>query len=513
MVNEGDKVLINGTEYTLGSRLPGGIGAEGQIFNVEGWPNYVIKIINDSKMTRFQRNETYNHLKWLYSIGSRSESLKKVLTVPRALLDDHLGYIMRKAVDFEAIKKYTKVPEDMNDFDDWFKNRYTLKKRYQIIINMFRALRELHINGLVFTDLSPNNIMVDKTRNRIVFIDTDNVRNRMDPYLGVLGTDGYIAPEVRRKPNVELAEKNNIDPKILSNCGRITPESDVFSAAVIAFELLTLQHPFVGDIVEEGEAELEEAALNIETDYILKEGTENISTRNLVPQFKSLVTPEIAKLFYRTFVDGKLDPSLRPDDIEFQEAFENALDKIVECPDCGYSKIYSFDNHNECINCGRNLGPKIVLVMYNVFAQLNRADLINSIGDYPDLNIDIENLKDENGKEPLNFEEISRIVLEPGENNTKYLYLRHFEKTNERQEVYAKVTLSEVKTLKIEIAKNYFENAYLVERPNMQRNAMEKHIPLGKGKEGIQFDKYGIVFETKKQGTGFIKIFCKFIEC
>ena len=47
----------------------------------------------------------------------------------------------------------------------------TLKKRYQIIVNLFDALRKIHLAGLIFTDLSPNNIMVHKKQNQIVFID------------------------------------------------------------------------------------------------------------------------------------------------------------------------------------------------------------------------------------------------------------------------------------------------------------------------------------------------------
>ena len=86
MVNEGDKVRIHGKEYTLGTRLGGGL--EGSIFNVEGFPKHVIKIINDNKMSKFQRNETYNHLKWLYNLGSRNKEISQVLTVPKALLDD-----------------------------------------------------------------------------------------------------------------------------------------------------------------------------------------------------------------------------------------------------------------------------------------------------------------------------------------------------------------------------------------------------------------------------------------
>ena len=505
MVKEGDKVLINGKEYTLGARLGGGL--EGSIFDVEGFPKHVIKVINDDRMSKIQRDDTYNHLRWLYNLGSRNKSISQVLTVPKALLDDQLGYIMLKASEHDNLKKFLEVPEDMSQFDDWYKKRFTLKKRYQIIVNLFNALRELHLAGLVFTDLSPNNVMVHKTQNQIVFIDTDNTRNRMDSYLGVLGTPGYMAPEVYRKPDLQFASALKIDPKALSNCGRITPESDIFAAAVIAFQLLTLQHPFVGDEVEEGEPELEEQALAIQTDYILKENTSNVSTMNLVPQFEKLTTPRIRELFERTFVDGKNAPSLRPTDEDFLEAFQNALDLIVECPNCGYSRLYSFEEENECINCGNVIGPKTVIVMYNVFKDMRRDEFINSIGDYPKLSINIDNLKDLDGNEPSNFFEVSRIILEPGEKNAKYLYLRHFEANTERSKAYARVTLSDSETsLKVEILHNAFTAPYLIEKKTLT------HIPLGNGKENIQYDRYGIIFDSKKQGKGLLQIFCKFIK-
>ena len=133
MVKEGDKVLINGKEYTLGTRLGGGL--EGSIFNVEGFPKHVIKVINDDRMTKIQRDDTYKHLKWLYNLGSRNKSISQVLTVPKALLDEQLGYIMLKASEHDNLKKFLEVPEDMSLFDDWYKKEFTLKKRYQIIIN------------------------------------------------------------------------------------------------------------------------------------------------------------------------------------------------------------------------------------------------------------------------------------------------------------------------------------------------------------------------------------------
>ena len=50
--------------------------------------------------------------------------------------------------------------------------------------------------------------------------------------------------------------------------------------------------------------------------------------------FNDLTTPNIRKLFYRTFVDGVKNPSLRPTDKEFYDALMEAIDHLKTC-DCG----------------------------------------------------------------------------------------------------------------------------------------------------------------------------------
>ena len=87
MIKEGEKVLINGKQYTLGSRLGGGL--EGNIFTVVEAPGYVIKLINDQNMTRMQRNDVYEHLKWLKDLGNKNKEIKQCMTIPKALLDDY----------------------------------------------------------------------------------------------------------------------------------------------------------------------------------------------------------------------------------------------------------------------------------------------------------------------------------------------------------------------------------------------------------------------------------------
>ena len=74
MVNEGDKVLINGKEYVLGARLGG--GQEGSVFNVVDFPKHAIKVINDSNMSSLQRNEVYNHLKWVKNLAVQRKIIR-----------------------------------------------------------------------------------------------------------------------------------------------------------------------------------------------------------------------------------------------------------------------------------------------------------------------------------------------------------------------------------------------------------------------------------------------------
>lgn len=501
MLNEGDKIKINGHEYTLGKRIGG--GKEGSVFELAEKEDVVVKIINDSSMTEGQRKELFEHLVWLANLRKdpSKRELKRICALPRVILDDHLGYAMKKATTHAPLSKYITMPED-EEFGVWYREKYTLKKRYQIIINLFQALYTIHHHGLIFTDLSPNNILIHEDENQIVFIDTDNIRKRTDSYLSVLGTPGYMAPEIYRKPDESLAQKYKIDPKLLSNSGRITVDSDIFSAAVIAFQLLTLWHPFIGDEIEAGTPEDEQLALEIQTDYIFKPGTTNTSTYALVPYFEELTTPQIRKLFERTFVEGKELPSLRPTDEDFLEAFQNALDMIVECPSCGHSRIYHPSIANQCIGCGKNFEKQMMLVLYHVYTGMNLAEMINSIGDYSQYNVSLENLCAAGEKMPRCVE-FTRMLLP---RNPKVLYKRHFEDIIDRQKPCARICFDSVSgKISLAVDVQHFPNAKLVDIKTRKKEDL---------KEGKEFpsDKYGIIFHTIKHGNGWLQIAGKFVR-
>lgn len=497
MKRTGDKVLINGHEYELGEKIGGGL--EGSVFVSKDRPEYVIKLINTTKMGDRAKQELREHLMWLKNTIGANAELKNKLAIPKALVEgDDVGYIMYRATEHDGLKTYMTFPMEMSAFEKWYKENYKLKKRLQIASFLFNALELIHISGLLFTDLSPNNIMVSKNKNSLVFIDTDNMRRKRDAYLSVVGTDGYMAPEIYIGLN-EMNKKVNsamFDKTELPKSGKLSAESDIFSAAIIVFQLLTLQHPFVGDAVEDGTAEEESAALRCETDYILHKNKSNISNTPFIGLFDNcqIVTPKIKELFYKTFVDGKTNPWLRPTAMEFVEAFDEAQDMLATCENCGADFIYSPESENFCWDCDVKSGKRVILQIFNGYEETDRDKLVADIlGDRP--------LSE--AKTKYRFIEISSIILE--ENRDKYLYLRHFERTTQRSKAFAKITYvdSVSENIRLQIVDTSVISAcYLIDR-----RSYGTKIPIDDLRKAKEFamDRYAILFDVTQSRVGKIE--------
>lgn len=117
--------------------------------------------------------------------------------------------------------------------DGWFTGR-PVEDTLQILHQVCAGLAAIHGAGLVHGDVKPSNVIVSRN-GRIVLTDMGLARMLAGPDVdngGTWGTPEYIAPElVRGKP---------MPPHLL-------PRADVYSLAVIAFELLTGRLPFESD--------------------------------------------------------------------------------------------------------------------------------------------------------------------------------------------------------------------------------------------------------------------------
>ena len=230
-----------------------------------------------------------------------------------------------------------KAPGKGEDFSEWYVKTGGLLKRYGVLIKLAMAIRALHAKGLVYCDLSPNNVFIseESRKHNVFLIDMDNVRYKTSIIHNIF-TPFYGAPEVVKSlaPN--------------------SPMSDCYSFAVIAYELLALNHPLIGDLVTEGEPEMEEKAINGELPWVedSKDGS-NMRTTGFPSDY--FITAPIQKLFHRTFEEGLNDPMRRPSIGEWVDALNDGLNELLSCKTC--NTHYPYRNNHHCPFCEQ--GPAV----------------------------------------------------------------------------------------------------------------------------------------------------------
>ena len=106
------------------------------------------------------------------------------------------------------------------------------------------ALMHVHSKGFIHRDLKPGNIMVDFAgRSKLLDFGIARVVSQEMTLPGtIIGTTAYMSPEQVRGLSA-------------------TPQSDLFSLGIIAYEMLCGRHPFRGETVDETSANILEAKI------------------------------------------------------------------------------------------------------------------------------------------------------------------------------------------------------------------------------------------------------------
>lgn len=193
-------------------------------------------------------------------------------------------------------------------------------------ITLARAVRRMHQAGLAHSDLSCNNVLIDPKTGGCVVIDIDSlvVPGLFPPE--VVGTRGYIAPEV-------------LETMGLAPGDRKLPSSytDLHALAVLLYEYLLMRHPLEGPKHCVRSTPEEEDIVDYGTDALFIENPHD--TRNR-PQDLELTIhdlgPFLEDLFLRAFVDGLHDPNRRPTAMEWEKGLVKTWDLLHPCenPDC-----------------------------------------------------------------------------------------------------------------------------------------------------------------------------------
>ncbi len=214
------------------------------------------------------------------------------------------------------------APAELGDFRNFF----------SLCVQMARAVARLHNAGLAHSDLSPNNVLVDPTRGVSIVIDVDSlvVEGLFPP--DVMGTKGYIAPEVLSTAHLAIRDPQRKHPNA---------RTDLHALAVLLYQYLLRRHPLDGKrIPPQAKTAEEQELLSYGSEAIFTEHPTDASNR---PEEKSYVPcttlgPQLRDLFQRAFVKGLHAPNDRPSALEWVRGLVKTWDLLYPCAgqSCGH---------------------------------------------------------------------------------------------------------------------------------------------------------------------------------
>lgn len=328
-----------GSSYELTQEI--NRGGQGVVYRTTLPQTLVKGFINQDPLAR---QRWRSHIAWLL----RQDLSDLKLARPLALLaEPRFGYVM------ELMDGLVPLDSLLDSFIDAgeasladYVRQGGLRRRIRILSQLARTLNQLHARGMLYGDLSPSNIFVsdDPVHAETWLIDCDNIGLTAQHSL-TLHTVDYGAPEVVR------------GEALLSSL------TDVWSFAVIAWQLLTHNHPFKGELVSNGPPEMEEAAMRGEYPWI--NDAEDDANRCLVNLPSDLIAHSaLPALFARCFEQGRLEPCERPSMAEWLEALSAVDERLFDCGGCGGSTLLAAMTESAadavCFYCDSPADPLLV---------------------------------------------------------------------------------------------------------------------------------------------------------
>lgn len=310
-----------GGEYILGERLSK--GGQGTIVRIKGNARQIVKLANDEAdaQTRAAWARQLERIRYL-----PVQDMGLPVVMPLAYISKpRPGYVMELMEGLLPLESLmTEFDEAMREGRDLqgFVQTGGLRRRLALLARLARVLASLHGLGIAHGDLSPNNVFVSSTHahSQVWLIDVDNLCYAVRDSSLQIWTPDYGAPELLR-----------------GDLG-VSTYTDIWSFAVIAFQLLTHLHPLKSGMLIDGDVELETDALKGAYPWI--DHPDDDRNRAESGLDRTLVcTPELQRLFDQCFRQGLNEPAARPAMAEWAEAFEAAAAMQVRC-----------DHHENC--CG-----------------------------------------------------------------------------------------------------------------------------------------------------------------
>jgi DNA-binding helix-hairpin-helix protein with protein kinase domain len=216
----------------------------------------------------------------------------------------------------------------------------------------------MHVAGLAHSDLSSNNVLVDPSSGQSIVIDCDSlvVPGLYPP--DVLGTPGYIAPEVLATTKLQLT-----DPKRKLPC----VSTDQHALAVLIYEYLLNRHPLKGQKFHSANSEEDDYLMLGPKALFVEHPTDRSNPSDSARVSYNALGPQLAALFEKTFIHGLHAPLQRAAAIEWESALVKAWDQLCPCANRNCTRQWFIVNETtkgRCPFCGHNQPGTIPIIKF-----------------------------------------------------------------------------------------------------------------------------------------------------
>lgn len=239
-----------------------------------------------------------------------------------------------------------------------------LRKRLYSLSRLAIILYRLHSRGIVYCDISHNNIFINSDNIPLVYlIDADNIEYEA------------INKDAISTPNFEVPEIVAGEPN--------STYSDIYAFGILGFLTLTTLHPFegIGLDGDDWDSEDSEKKEKWELPWIEDSNDDSNKSKSSGLRGSLTITSELNKLFHKLFEDGKEDKYQRPTLPIWIESLEKAACKTLKCQSC---KMSYYDDLNNCPYCKENKPKRLIVKSFYYKDNKKQQERWNYVKEIPD---------------------------------------------------------------------------------------------------------------------------------
>jgi len=309
----------NGNVYMLDKKLgEGGQGQVYQVINQNDKKKYALKWYNQTFGTPEQRNQIQS----LINRGTPKidiNGIQFIWPIEIVTVDgkESFGYIMPLYDNNRYI--------NLNCVISGKKKQPSIDILSRISYKIAIALESIHKAGYAYCDINPGNIQFDFNKGDIIVCDNDNVVvNNSKPAID--GVMDFMAPEValgKSKPN---------------------SQSDLYSLAILLFQLWVWEHPMEGKITNNVRCWDLPAKKKYyaEKPIFAYHPTDKENSAESVDMYKygvirweTYCSQRLKEVFIKSFTEGVEYPNKRISLREWKNIFIELEANCIKCPQCG----------------------------------------------------------------------------------------------------------------------------------------------------------------------------------